>query len=124
MVAVGRFGVTFTGVHGGGITADKKITVAFTGSDKRVYELDFEPGCVSAVVGALIAGLGQVGDPETLQPLKVVGVQPGRFDDGSPMMFLSVEGGGTISMLLKEGDLNELIDQLKSISSPPGVPKH
>lgn len=62
--------------------------------------------------------------PDSGQPIKATGVGAGRFADGAPMIFLRLEGGAELPIVLEQGDLNELVALLQNIVAPRGELRH
>ncbi len=120
---VGKLGAVFQTVVGSGITPTGNVAIGFDADDGRRYQIDIAPGCAPLCMVAIGSCLSKIAGDHG-QPIRITSVQGGKFVGGSPMLFLGLEDGGQLPLLLEAGDVNELIALLQNISTPPETPTH
>lgn len=119
---VGRLGVRFTAIVGSGPKNDV-VVLRFAANDGKHYEIEIAAGAVGLTISAMQRALATA-DSSVVQPIVVTGVGGARWQDGSPLIEMMLEGGGSMMLRLERGDLRQLRSLLDQIAAPPDEPKH
>lgn len=101
------------------------VTISLRAADAKVVEVQLRPEIMPALTGALIASLGKLGpkpgqDTIAAQPITVTGVRPALSPNRQPMLDLTIEGSGHMTITFPrsaipplQGALAELLELSK-----------
>lgn len=103
----------------GSRSTKETVSLRFNADDSKTYEIDIHAGCVGLLITALLSELAKTA-PDQVQPIRITSVRAGE-QDHLPILVLGMESGGTLPLKLKYGDIGELIELLRNMSTTQGT---